>query len=288
MAKKKKKKPVGETGKKDDPILKPARKIGQIKHESLPVQISDIAPDMEYQMRLNTKNRKLDRSIEEIGLLQPIILWEKRIGKYKYNLISGHCRLESVKNNFRAETIEAIILKGINEKTALRICQDENDARKSWKPIEKAIHCDKLTKIGMTIKEISKHLNTSIDSVKKYKGLLKANEKVINAMNNEEITYSQADKLRRQQKEIQDTLLKMCRKKNLTNNEFNKKLRTLKKQQGENKSTEPNEFEFLPENARVIKCRDGTLEFRLKLHKISKQELFHALMKITDLTGEKE
>ena len=140
-----------------------------------------------YQPRLQMNKdelMELAKSIEENGLLQPILL--NRVGEDKYELIAGHRRLEAHKI-LKKETIKAIIVSDIKNKDAqyknkMSInALVENMQRQNLDLLEIALSMQNLLneKIFKTKSELAKSLGKTITYVSKILSIINLDNRII-------------------------------------------------------------------------------------------------------------
>jgi len=140
-----------------------------------------------YQPRLQIKKDELlelAKSIEENGLLQPILL--NRVGENKYELVAGHRRLEAHKI-LKKETIKAIIISEIKNKDTkyknkMAInALIENMQRQDLDILEIALSMQNLLneKIFKTKSELAKSLGKTIAYVSKVLSIINLDDRII-------------------------------------------------------------------------------------------------------------
>lgn len=152
-------------------------KKGRIIH----VPLADLEENP-FQPRLEIDEKELTElmnSIQENGLLQPILIAQKENGKYY--ILAGHRRTEAYKK-LEKETIEAILIEDKNtEKELASTAMIENIQRVQLNPIEEAILYKRMidSKLFNSIREMAKKLGKDHGNISKKINLLKLNPKII-------------------------------------------------------------------------------------------------------------
>jgi len=161
-------------------------KNGNIMHVS--IASLDTNP---YQPRIEiTKNeiQELANSIQENGLLSPILIVEK--GNGRYYILAGHRRVEAHKI-LNKDTIQAILVKDKNTKKELAsLAMIENIQRVQLSPIEEAILYKRMLddKIFQSIREIASKLGKDHSGITKKINVLKLDKKILDDIVNNNTT----------------------------------------------------------------------------------------------------
>lgn len=137
--------------------------------------IEDIIPNQNQPRKLFDKQAidELAASIEEKGILQPLIV--RRLGGGKYELIAGERRLRAAKK-LNLEKIP-VIIKEVESEETLELALIENIQREDLNPIEEALaYKELLGKYQYTQDELAKRLGRDRSSVANTLRLLKLPE----------------------------------------------------------------------------------------------------------------
>lgn len=160
---------------------------------------------------------ELKENIKQFGLIEPIIVREKEEGRYER--IVGYRRLEAVKQ-LGWDNIHAVVLKNIDDKTALAIMMSENVHREDLNDYDKA---------NSSLEYLSLVLNKSQDEIKSFidRWSNKKSNKIKNNYNKEEIEFMKSIEVILNQLKIKSwrTFREMLRLLNIDDNlkEFMKK-----------------------------------------------------------------
>lgn len=128
---------------------------------------------------------ELSKTIEEHGLLQPIVVREYETGKYE--IIAGERRFRATKL-LGSKEIKAIVSNLTDNETA-SMALIENLQRENLNPIEEAIAYQELMKVNdLKQNELSQQLGKSQSYVANKLRLLKLDDEITTAIANEEIT----------------------------------------------------------------------------------------------------
>lgn len=165
-------------------------KTEEVKSDSPAVQMlsmADIIPNR-YQPRTEFDDDailELSKTIEEHGLLQPIVVREYETGKYE--IIAGERRFRATKL-LGSKEIKAIISNLTDDETA-SMALIENLQRENLNPIEEAVAYQELMKVNnLKQNELSQQLGKSQSYVANKLRLLKLNDEITTAIANNEIT----------------------------------------------------------------------------------------------------
>ncbi|MDR2728038.1 MAG: ParB/RepB/Spo0J family partition protein [Chitinispirillales bacterium] len=124
------------------------------------VAVSAITPNP-FQPRIDFDDEEIEglaRSIENQGLLQPVVLRQKGD---KYEIISGERRFRAFRH-LKKDSVPCIIKKDVTDKEMLELALVENIQREQLNEIEKAIAYQKLIlEFSYTHEELSKQVGKS-------------------------------------------------------------------------------------------------------------------------------
>jgi len=150
--------------------------------------ISQISiPEVRASARLTEEQYAyLKATAEKYGIIQPIIVREKREGGFE--LIAGKTRLDEQIRQGR-EDVEALVVDA-DKKDALLMHIAENLARGTSDPISIAKVLQELVSEGATHEEISRVTSHTVEWVKFYLGLLKLPEVYQDALKEERLSVS--------------------------------------------------------------------------------------------------
>lgn len=139
--------------------------------------LEDIVPNQNQPRKLFNKDAidDLAASIEEKGILQPVLV--RRIGGGKYELIAGERRFRAA-SQLGMEKIP-VVLKDIEEQEVFEIALIENIQRQDLNPIEEALaYKELLGKYQYTQDELAKRLGKDRSSIANTLRLLKLPEDI--------------------------------------------------------------------------------------------------------------
>ncbi len=149
--------------------------------------------------------RKLAKSINDIGMIQPIVVRKK--GEY-FELIAGERRLEALK--FLGKKEAPAIIKEASDIEAFRMTLEENIRRENLNPLEIAEAIKQMKeKFGLTDEKLGKILNMSRPLITNYLRLLNLPTEIKKGIEKGEITFGHAKSLVSLDK---DEMLKIYRK----------------------------------------------------------------------------
>mgnify|MGYP000406079041 CR=1 FL=1 len=132
----------------------------------------------------------LSRSIQEKGILQPLVVTERENGQYV--LIAGERRLRASKKAGLAE-VPVVIRSGVSDQDMAELALVENIQRQDLSPIERARgYKDLADKFSMTQDEIAKKLDVSRSSVANTLRYLTLPQSVQDALDQGKITEGHA------------------------------------------------------------------------------------------------
>ncbi|MBU0729105.1 MAG: ParB/RepB/Spo0J family partition protein [Proteobacteria bacterium] len=127
-------------------------------------QIDDIRPNP-YQPRKEMKGSDLDQlaaSIQEKGVLQPLIVTERELGVYE--LIAGERRWRAAK--LAGLTEVPVLVKDVTDIERLELAIIENIQRENLNPLDEALAYDRLMKeFGLTQEKVAKKVGKERSTV---------------------------------------------------------------------------------------------------------------------------
>ena len=135
--------------------------------------------------------RKMAKSIERLGLIQPLTVLKKDDGKY--DLIGGHTRLAALKR-IGAIRVPVNVVPADQSK-ALEMAVAENLMRTDLNPIEKAQAIQRLKDQGLTQREIAELIGRKEPEVSNLLALFKLEREAIQAIQDGKLAYPQAKAL---------------------------------------------------------------------------------------------
>lgn len=144
-----------------------------------------------YQPRININLHSLNElisSIEQNGLLQPIIITEEQNNGF-YTIIAGHRRYEAHKIMGR-EHINSIVIKDLEDKDLAILSLTENLMRENLHPIENAIAIKNIldNKIVESQNKLAEYVGLSKGYVSKLMNILKLPTSIIQVIKNDNYT----------------------------------------------------------------------------------------------------
>ncbi len=135
------------------------------------------------------KLEELANSIREFGIIQPLIVTQKGAGQYQ--LVAGERRLKAAKLVGLA-SVPAVIRK-IEDQKKLEISLIENVQRHNLNPLEEAISYKRLMdEFSLTQEEVAQRVGKSRSSIANFLRVLHLPKKVLEALEQELITFSHA------------------------------------------------------------------------------------------------
>lgn len=160
------------------PLIKKSKPISLTENEnnnSSEVVISELRINP-YQPRININMQTLNElitSIEQNGLMQPIVVTEKKENGL-YTIVAGHRRYEAFKIMGKS-TIPAIIMKNLYDKDLAILSLTENLMRENLHPIENAIAMKNILdqKIVESQNKLAEYLGLSKGYISKLINILK-------------------------------------------------------------------------------------------------------------------
>lgn len=155
------------------------------------VPVCDIVTNPNQPRKLFSKESldELASSIEEKGILQPILV--RHIGGGKYEIIAGERRFRAAKQ-IQLETIP-VIVKNIEDDETLELALIENIQREDLNPIEEALaYRDLLSKFQYTQDELAKRIGKDRSSIANSLRLLKLPDQIRTYVINNELSMGHA------------------------------------------------------------------------------------------------
>jgi ParB family chromosome partitioning protein len=178
--------------------------------------LSDIIPNPNQPRKLFARESidELAASIEEKGVLQPLIV--RRIGGGKYEIIAGERRFRAAQQ-IGLEKV-SVVVKDIEESEVLELALIENIQRQDLNPIEESLaYKELLTKHQYTQDELAKRLGKDRSTIANALRLLKLPDSIRTNLINNEITMGHARALLAiENKEIQLQIAEDILKNNLS------------------------------------------------------------------------
>ncbi len=133
--------------------------------------------------------QELVSSIEQYGILQPILVKEESDGSYE--IIAGERRFRACQ--MVGMTRIPCLVKGVDKKQQLEIALVENIQRKNLNPIEEAFAYQRLThEFGMTQEQVGKQVGKSRPYIANSIRLLDLPQDIQKALIEEKISHSKA------------------------------------------------------------------------------------------------
>jgi len=181
---------MSKTIAESSPLIKKATSKSTIEENStdfLEVKINDLV-DNPYQPRIDINIQSLNElisSIEQNGLLQPIVITEKS-EEGQHIIIAGHRRNEAFKIMGK-EHIKATILKDVKDKDLAILSLTENLMRENLHPIENAIAIRNIldNNIVESQNKLAEYVGLSKGYVSKLMNILKLPSSIIKIIKDE-------------------------------------------------------------------------------------------------------
>ena len=145
----------------------------------LDVPVEDIVTNPNQPRKLFSKEAldELAQSIEEKGVLQPVIV--RHLGGGKYELIAGERRYRAARQ--AGLVTVPVVVKNVDDNEVLELALIENIQRENLNPIEEALaYRDLLSKFQYTQEELAKRLGKDRSSVANALRLLKLPDTIRN------------------------------------------------------------------------------------------------------------
>lgn len=160
-------------------------------HRLLEIPLSDVVTNPNQPRKLFSKSAldELAQSLEEKGILQPLVV--RHLGGGKYELVAGERRFRAAKQ-IGMETVP-VVVKNIEDNEVLELALIENIQRENLNPIEEALaYRDLLSKFQYTQDELAKRLGKDRSSIANALRLLKLPESIRNHLINNELSMGHA------------------------------------------------------------------------------------------------
>lgn len=160
-------------------------------HKLLEIPLSDVVTNPSQPRKLFSKDAldELAQSLEEKGILQPLVV--RHIGGGKYELVAGERRYRAAKQ-IGMETVP-VVVKDIEDNEMLELALIENIQRENLNPIEEALaYRDLLSRFQYTQDELAKRLGKDRSSIANALRLLKLPEPIRNHLINNELSMGHA------------------------------------------------------------------------------------------------
>lgn len=157
----------------------------------LELPLDDIITNPAQPRKLFSKDAldELSQSIEEKGVLQPLVV--RHIGGGKYELIAGERRFRAARQ--AGLNLVPVIVKNVDDNEVLELALIENIQRENLNPIEEALaYRDLLSKFQHTQEELAKRLGKDRSSIANALRLLKLPESIRNQLISNELSMGHA------------------------------------------------------------------------------------------------
>lgn len=195
--------------------------------------IQDIVPSQNQPRKLFDKTAidELAASIEEKGILQPLLV--RRLGGGKYELIAGERRFRAAQQ-LHLEKIP-VVIKDVEAEETLELALIENLQRQDLNPIEEALaYKELLSRYQYTQDEVAKRLGRDRSTIANTIRLLKLSESVRAYIIAGRISMGHARALLGVEgKDLQETIADEIIKNNLSVRDIEEWIRKLKNGEGE-------------------------------------------------------
>jgi len=167
----------------------------ELKHAEIPIALID-APEWDVRFERNFADiKELAQSIQEHGLLQPIIVIEKENGR-RYEVVAGMRRLTACRM-LGWTKIPCLVLENQAGARKEVITIVENVQRQDISPVEEAVAYAKLRGMGLTDEEIASLVGKERTYIVKRIALLRLDEETLNAVHKGYLSPSHALELLR-------------------------------------------------------------------------------------------
>lgn len=157
----------------------------------LDIPLSDILTNPNQPRKLFSKEAidELAHSIEEKGIIQPLIV--RPLGGGKYEIVAGERRFRAAKQ-LGLETVPAVV-KDVNSNETLELALIENIQRENLNVVEEALaYKDLLSKFQYTQDELAKRLGKDRSSIANSLRLLKLPDKIRAMLINNQLSMGHA------------------------------------------------------------------------------------------------
>lgn len=158
--------------------------------EHIAVDMIEASPDQNRQHFDQSELRELAKSIEELGVLQPVKVRARGDG---FVLVAGERRLRAVRDVLELETIPAVLEDGDDADAALGTLA-ENLMRVDPAPLEEATGYDAVaTRYGMTSATIARRVGVPESRVRRRLGLLTLGDEVRHYLASNQLPVGRAE-----------------------------------------------------------------------------------------------
>ncbi|EKD41245.1 MAG: hypothetical protein ACD_73C00792G0008 [uncultured bacterium] len=190
--------------------------------------IEDIIPNKDQPRKLFDKASidELANSIEEKGIIQPLLV--RKMGGGKYELIAGERRLRAAK---QARLIRVpVIIKDVEDTEVLELALIENIQRENLNPVEEALaYKELINKYQYTQDELAKRLGKERSTITNFLRLLKLPDSIRQHIISSTLSMGHARALITiENKELLETICKQIIDKGLSVRDVENLIRDLK------------------------------------------------------------
>lgn len=153
--------------------------------------VSIDAEDQTFQFRLSLKTKELADSIRTHGVLVPVTLRSHPTHEGKYQVISGFQRVQA--GAMVGLNAVPAIVRDLTDEEAFIHAYAENDVRKSFRDLDRAVGIAKVRKEqGKTTAQIAQLFRLSDRHVQRLEALLAYEDELVQAMDNESLETTHA------------------------------------------------------------------------------------------------
>ena len=259
--------------------------------------IEDIIPNQNQPRKLFDKGAldELAASIEERGILQPLLV--RRLGGGKYELIAGERRFRAAQQLHFDKV--PVVVKDVESQETLELALIENLQRQDLNPIEEALaYKELLSRYQYTQDEVAKRLGRDRSSVANTIRLLKLPENIRAYIIAGRISMGHARAiLGVEGKDLQETIADEIIKNNLSVRDIEEWIRKLKEEEGgisggmnapdekSNPAPKTNPFKQVEDELRMqlqtkVQIRSGGKKGKIIIHFHSSEEFERLYQKI--------
>lgn len=209
----------------------------------LELPVDDIVTNPAQPRKLFSKEAldELAQSIEEKGVLQPLVV--RHLGGGKYELIAGERRYRAARQAGLNQI--PVIVKDVEESEVLELALIENIQREDLNPIEEALaYRDLLGKFQHTQEELAKRLGKDRSTIANALRLLKLPESIRIQLINNELSMGHARALLAvEDRDLQLQIAGEVVAESLSVRDVETKIRRLKEDSGRGETTAPDGLE---------------------------------------------
>lgn len=167
----------------------PTKSESREELREIDIDLIDPNPQQPRTIFSEEKLQELAQSIQENGLVQPILLRRKDFGRYQ--LVAGERRWRAAQRA-GLQRVSAVV-REIDEEKLLELALIENIQRQELNPIEEAAAYQRLMEVlGLTQEEVAKRVGKDRSSVANYVRLLKLPESVQKMLEDERLSMGHA------------------------------------------------------------------------------------------------